>query len=220
MIGDGRQRGHHASLADAFSAFMNEAPSTPSPAPGTPAEFERFRNYLRFLADIKLDRRLRGRIDPSDIVQETLLRAYDARHTFRGDGSGQQVAWLRQILMRTLLHALRDARCAKRDISREQRLDKLLDQSSCRIEQWLAVDESSPSQAVQQAEELLRVAEAIYELPEPERVAVIGYYWHRVTLAEISSELGRTVPAVAGLVHRGLRRLKGRLADTSGTTSA
>jgi RNA polymerase sigma-70 factor (ECF subfamily) len=192
---------------------MNDAPIPPSQATDTQIEFERFRNYLRFLADIKLDRRLRGRVDPSDIVQETLLRAYDARHTFRGNNSGQRVAWLRQILMRTLLHALRDARCAKRDIAREQRLDALLDQSSCRIEQWLAADESSPSQAVQQAERLLQVAEAIYQLPEPERVAIIGFYWQRVTLADISSELGRTVPAVAGLLHRGVRRLRGRLVD-------
>jgi RNA polymerase sigma-70 factor (ECF subfamily) len=197
---------------------MNEAPATPSQAAVEQSEFERFRNYLRFLADIKLDRRLRGRIDPSDIVQETLLRAFDARNTFRGHSSGQRVAWLRQILMRTLLHALRDARCAKRDIAREQRLDKLLDQSSYRIEHWLAADEASPSQAVLQAEELLRVAEAIYELPEPERVAVIGYYWQRGTLAEISLELGRSVPAVAGLVHRGLRRLRGRLVDRSHET--
>jgi len=67
--------------------------------------------------------------------------------------------------------------------------------------------------AVQQAEELLKVAEAVYQLPEAERVAVIGYYWQRGTLADISEELGRSVPAVAGLVHRGLRRLRGQLVE-------
>ena len=81
------------------------------------------------------------------------------------------------------------------------------------IEQWLAADEQSPSEAVQQAEELLKVAEAVYQLPEAERVAVIGYYWQRGTLADISEELGRSVPAVAGLVHRGLRRLRGQLVE-------
>jgi RNA polymerase sigma-70 factor (ECF subfamily) len=193
---------------------MKEAPVTPAQATDQQAELDRFRNYLRFLADIKLDRRLRSRIDPSDIVQETLLRAYDARDAFRGTDSGQRLAWLRQILMRTVLHALRDARCAKRDIAREQRLDGLLEQSSRRIEQWLAADETSPSQAVQQVEELLRIADAVYKLPEPERIAVVGYYWQRATLAEISAELGRSAAAVAGLVHRGLRRLRGQLATT------
>src|SRR3954453_10962428 len=168
---------------------MKEAEANPTQAPEIQTELERFRNYLRFLAEIKLDRRLRGRIDASDIVQETLLRAYAAWDTFRGNDSEQRVAWLRQILMRNILHALRDARCAKRDVSREQRLDGILDDSSRRIEQWLAADEQSPSEAVQQAEELFKVAEAVYQLPEAERVAVIGYYWQGGTLAHIREEL-------------------------------
>jgi RNA polymerase sigma-70 factor (ECF subfamily) len=183
------------------------------PAQTSEAELERFRTYLRFLADIKLDRRLRRRIDASDIVQETMLKAYGAWDDFRGNDSGQRVAWLRQILMRTILHALRDARCAKRDVAREQNLDVVLDESSRRIEQWLAADEPSPSEAVMQAEEMLNVAEAVYQLPEAERVAVMGYYWQHGTLAAISQELGRSVPAVAGLVHRGLKRLRSHLAE-------
>src|SRR3954468_15146808 len=184
------------------------------PAQTSEAELERFRTYLRFLADIKLDRRLRRRIDASDIVQETMLKAYGAWDDFRGNDSGQRVAWLRQILMRTILHALRDARCAKRDVAREQNLDVVLDESS-RLEQWLAADEQSPSEAVMQAEEMLNVAEAVYQLPEAERVAVMGYYWQHGKLAEISEELGRSVPAVAGLVHRGLGRLRRQLGDVS-----
>ena len=98
-------------------------------------------------------------------------------------------------------------------MAREQHLDQILDQSSRHIEQWLAVDEQSPSEAVEGgAEELLQVADAVYQLPEAERAAVIGFYWQRESLADISTELGRSVPAVAGLVHRGLRRLRGHLA--------
>ena len=165
---------------------MKESGANPTQTTDVQEELERFRNYLRFLAEIKLDRRLRSRIDASDIVQETLLRAYAAWDTFRGNDSDQRVAWLRQILMRNILHALRDARCAKRDVAREQRLDGILDESSRQIEQWLTADEQSPSEAVQQAEELLKVAEAVYQLPDAERVAVIGFYWQRATLAEIS----------------------------------
>lgn len=174
---------------------------------------EQYRSYLRFLAEIKLDRRLQGRLDPSDIVQEALLRAYRRWNTFRGSHQPQRLAWLRQILMRTILHALRDARCAKRDIGREQDWDRIADQSSHRIECWLAADETSPSQSAQQAEELLRIATAIGQLPEPQRTAVVRYYWQGATLAEISCELGRSPPAVAGLVHRGVRRLREVLAD-------
>ena len=195
---------------------MNEAEVKSPEATEIQPDLERFRTYLRFLADIKLDRRLRNRIDASDIVQDTLLRAYAAWDTFRGDNSNQRVAWLRQILMRSSLHAIRDARCAKRDVSREQRLDLILDESSRQIEQWIAADEQSPSEAMQQNEELLQVAEAVYNLPEAERVAVIGYYWQHGSLADISEELGRSVPAVAGLVHRGLRRLRGQLESVQG----
>ncbi|TWU29491.1 sigma-70 family RNA polymerase sigma factor [Bythopirellula polymerisocia] len=192
---------------------MSEFPDTPTQAEEIQAELERCRNYLRFLADIKLHRRLRRQIDPSDMVQETMLKAYAAWDKFAGSEPGQRVAWLRQILMRTILHALRDAHCAKRDIAREQRLEGLIEESSRRIEQCLAADESSPSAAVQQAEELMRVADAVYQLPEAERIAVVGYYWQGGTLSEISETLGRSAPAVAGLVHRGLRRLRGQLID-------
>src|SRR6476659_4017259 len=160
---------------------MKDAGAIPTHSPEVQAELERFRNYLRFLAEIKLDRRLRRRIDASDIVQETMMRAYVAWDNFRGNEPAQRVAWLRQILMRTILHALRDARCAKRDMAREQHLDPIIDESSRQIEEWLAADEQSPSEAVGQAEELLKVAEAVYELPEAERIAVIGYYWQHGT---------------------------------------
>ncbi len=76
------------------------------------------------------------------------------------------------------------------DMAREQHLDGILDESSRRIEQWLVTDEQSPSEAVQQAEELLKVADAVYQLPDAERAAVIGYYWQQGTLADISEELG------------------------------
>lgn len=190
---------------------MGENPVCPDDPPQVEAALERYRSYLRFLAEIKLDRRLRDRIDPSDIVQETLLRAHAAWHTYRGSQEGQRLAWLRQILMRAVLHAVRAARRAKRDIAREQPLFRLLDQSSVKLEEWLAADEVSPSGAVQRAEELLHIAEALQQLPEPQRSAIIGYYWHGNTLVELSAALGRSAPAVAGLVHRGLRRLREQL---------
>ena len=178
-------------------------------------QLDQFRNYLRFLAETQLDRRLRRRIDPSDIVQETMLKAFAAWSSFRGDNDCQRAAWLRQILLRVVLHAVRAERCAKRDVAREQRLDHLLDQSSQRIEGWLAADETSPSMAVQEAEELLQIADAVYQLPEAERIAIMGFYWQGASLAEISEEIGRSAPAAAGLVHRGLQRLRTQLTSAA-----
>jgi RNA polymerase sigma-70 factor (ECF subfamily) len=195
------------------SSSMHAKSSISESPPPIEEALEQYRSYLRFLAEIKLDRRLQGRLDPSDIVQDTLLRAYRGWDTFRGSQQPQRLAWLRQILMRTILHALRDARRAKRDVGREQSLVQLADQSSYRIERWLAADLESPSQAAQKAEELMRIAAAIEQLAEPQRIAVLRYYWQGATLAEISRELGRSPSAVAGLVHRAVRRLQETLVD-------
>jgi RNA polymerase sigma-70 factor (ECF subfamily) len=166
------------------------------------------RSYLRFLAETQLDRRLQRRLDPSDIVQETLLQAHRGRNDFRGEETPQYLAWLKRILMRNILHALRDAQCDKRDIRREKDLAMSVDRSSRFVEQWLAADQTDPQRAVENAEESYRVAVALQEVPEPQRSAVIGYYWRQQSLAEIGDDLGKSAAAAAGLVHRGMRRLQ------------
>ena len=139
---------------------MPDAPSTSDGNPPMQEQLDQYRDYLRFLADVKLDRRLRGRIDASDIVQETMVKACAAWDQCTGEAAGQRVAWLRQILMRTILHAVRDERRAKRDVGREQRLDRALDESTRRIECFLAADQTSPSVSLQQAQELKQSADA------------------------------------------------------------
>ena len=78
---------------------------------------ERYRDYLRLLARLQLDPRLYGKVDPSDLVQQTLLKAHQALHQYRGSTSAEEAAWLRQILARTLANAVRDLARAKRDIT-------------------------------------------------------------------------------------------------------
>jgi RNA polymerase sigma-70 factor (ECF subfamily) len=172
---------------------------------------ERLRAYLRLLARLHLDHRLRGKLDPSDVVQQTLLQAHQALGDFRGRGEAERRAWLRQILARNLAHAVRDLGRAKRDVSRERSLEAALDASSARLEAWLAAEQSSPSQQVARNEQLLLLAEALADLPEAQRDAVELHYWQGRSLAEIGQELGRTPAAVAGLLHRGLKQLRGRL---------
>src|SRR5262249_44132637 len=93
---------------------------------GDGAALEQFRSYLRLLARLHLDPRLVGKLDASDIVQQTLLQAHQARDQFRGKG-GERAAWLRQILARNLAHAVRDFGRDKRDVAREQSLEAALD---------------------------------------------------------------------------------------------
>ena len=169
---------------------------------------ERFRAYLRLLARMHLDPRLQSKLDPSDVVQQTLLRAHQARHDFRGGSEAELAAWLRQILARNLAHAVRDLGRAKRDIGRERSLEAALDASSARLEAWLAAEQSSPSQKAQHNEQVARLAEAMEELPDAQREALVLHYWQGQSLAEIGQQLGRTPAAVAGLLHRGLEQLR------------
>jgi RNA polymerase sigma-70 factor (ECF subfamily) len=169
---------------------------------------ERFRAYLRLLARMHLDPRLQSKLDPSDVVQQTLLQAHQARHDFRGGSEAELAAWLRQILARNLAHAVRDLGRAKRDIGRERSLEAALDASSARLEAWLAAEQSSPSQKAQHNEQVARLAEAMEELPDAQREALVLHYWQGQSLAEIGQQLGRTPAAVAGLLHRGLEQLR------------
>lgn len=173
------------------------------------ARLERFRSYLHLLAEARLDRRLRSKLDPSDIVQQTLLQAHEARQQFRGSSEGELAAWLRQILARTLLRSVRDYGRAKRALSLEQPLEAVCQESSARLEAWLVAEQSSPSYAAAKLEEALGVAEAVQALSDGQREAVVLYYWQGCTLAEIGEMLGGTTSAAGGLLRRGLEKLRG-----------
>src|SRR5262245_56948084 len=112
-------------------------------ASGSP--LERFREYLCLLARMRLDPQLQAKLDASDIVQQTLLEAHQGRAQFRGRTDAEYAAWLRQILARNLSNALRDFRRARRDVSRERSIDRAIDESSARLENWLAAEQSCPS---------------------------------------------------------------------------
>jgi RNA polymerase sigma-70 factor, ECF subfamily len=174
---------------------------------------EQFRSYLHLLAKLHLDPRLRSKLDASDIVQQTLLQAHQARDQFRGRGDGERAAWLRQILARNLAHAVRDFGRDKRDVAREQSLEAVLDASSARLEAWLAGEQSSPSQQAQRNEQVVRVAEALDRLPEAQREAVVLHYFHGCLVADVGRQLGRSTEAVAGLLHRGLKSLREHLRE-------
>jgi RNA polymerase sigma-70 factor, ECF subfamily len=180
-------------------------------APGW--EPERFRGYLLLLARTRLDPRLQGKLEASDVVQQTLLEAHQGLARFRGQEVAQQAAWLRQILARNLANAVRDLCRGKRDVARERSLEAALDDSASRLEAWLAAEQSSPSQQAERHERAIRVAEALAELPDSQREAVVLRHWQGCSLAEIGEHLNCSTAAVTGLLHRGLKSLRTLLRD-------
>ncbi len=169
---------------------------------------ERYREYLRLLARVQLDPRLQAKLDASDVVQETLLRAHRARDQFRGQTEAERVAWLRTILAGELARALRDLGRDRRDVDREQSLHQALERSSRRLEGWLAAGDSSPGERAERNEELADLADALAALPDDQRQAMELHYLHGWPLAEIATHLGRTGKSVSGLLYRALRTLR------------
>ncbi len=172
---------------------------------------EPFRKYLKVLAELHLDRKLRGKLDPSDVVQQTMLRAYSALAEVREPRSEVLVAWLRRILARTLADAVKHYERDKRDVGLERSLEADLDRSASGFASWLAADHTSPSGRAERNEELLRMVEALAELPDQMREVVVLKHCQGWALPQIAEWIGRSVPSVASLLRRGLEELRNQL---------
>ena len=121
---------------------------------------EAYRDYLHLLVRLQLSPRLRTKLDASDVVQEAILHAHEARAKFRGATEGEWLAWLRAILANALAAAARRFQAKARDLGRERSLEAEMELSSSRLECLLAADQTSPSGRAIRAEERLRLARA------------------------------------------------------------
>jgi RNA polymerase sigma-70 factor (ECF subfamily) len=165
------------------------------------------------IARLQLDPRVQGKLDASDVVQQTMAKAIESLGQLRGGTEAEMAAWLRQILTRQMANAVRDLGRDKRNIDRERSLEATLNQSSSRLESWLAADQSSPSQRAQRNEQLLQLAEALAGLPEAQCEALTRHHLQGWKLEEVSRYMGRSECAVAGLIKRGLKALRQTLQD-------
>ena len=169
---------------------------------------ERYRAYLHLLARLQLDRRFQAKLDASDIVQQTLLQAVRGADEFRGQTDAEMAAWLRQILAHNLANTLRDLGRQRRDVRRERPIQADLDQSSARLESWLAAEQTSPSERAVRGEQAVQLADALAGLPEAQREALTLHHLQSWTLDQVAEHLRRSPAAVAGLIKRGLRTLR------------
>ena len=167
--------------------------------------------YLRLLAATGLSPRLQAKLDPSDIVQQTLLQAHQARKSFRGTTRYELMAWVKQILTRNLIKAARDFGRAKRDVDRELSLETALQTSWLKVDQVLAKSDRSPLDRMRGDEEQLQLCAAVSELPEAQRLAVELHHFLGWPVSRIADEMEKTPVAVSGLLKRGLRALRSHL---------
>jgi RNA polymerase sigma-70 factor (ECF subfamily) len=159
------------------------------------------------------DARLQGKADPADLVQQTMLEAFENLSQFRGTNDAELAKWLRKILAHNLADLFRSMGRDKRNVSLEKSLEEALDESSSRIDEMLAADQSSPSKQASRAEELKKLADNIARLPSPQREAVVFHHLQGLTLAETANAMERSAEAVAGLIRRGLKKLRELMKD-------
>jgi RNA polymerase sigma factor (sigma-70 family) len=173
---------------------------------------------LRWLVKHKVEERLWPRIEQEDLVQEVFVRA--ARWMRANDGPEDQVRdlrpWLNQILVNLLNDKLRNLAHAPGEAL------PLGDAtaSAMRLDQWLAADHTSPSGRAMRREHEQLLEHAIRHLPSPERQVVEQCWLQKRPHAEVAARIGRTVPAVRGLLRRALDRLADALAALRHSSSA
>jgi RNA polymerase sigma-70 factor, ECF subfamily len=167
-----------------------------------------YRNYLRLLARTGLDVSLQGKADPSDLVQDALLKASQCFGQFRGACDAEMAGWLRQILANCLADFVRRYRTGGRSARREQSLDQLLDRSSQAMERILATEGTSPSKSAERRDLGVLLSDALAELSEDHREVIVLHHLEGLGWEEVAGRMDRTPNAVRMLWTRALKALR------------
>ena len=167
---------------------------------------------LSVLARLEINRRFGGKFDPSDVVQQTLMEAWQGWERMQARDEPQRIAWLRQILAHQLARFVRHHQgTQKRDVGRELSIDQSLDQSARRLDAFLVAHDPSPSQIVSAQEQLDRLAQVLEELPEDYRQVILLRNLEELSHAEVAERMGRSEAAVRMLWIRALAALSAAL---------
>ena len=170
---------------------------------------ESYATYLTLLARVQIGRRLQGKVDPADVVQETFLEAHRQIAQFRGTTEAEMVAWLRRILAGQLALTLRRYLGTKgRDVNLERDLGAQLDQSSQVLDRGLVASYSTPSQHVSRREQAVLLADALDRLPADYREVIILRHLENLPFADVAQRMSRSEDSVQKLWVRALANLR------------
>ena len=176
---------------------------------------EVYRGYLTFLARLQLGRRLRGKVEASDLVQEAFLEAHRDFDAFRGTTSAELLSWLRQVLAHNLANQVRRFQgTRRRDVRLERELAAELEQSSQALARGLAVAQASPSHLAEGREQAVRLADALEQLPDDYRDVLLLRHFDGLGFPEVAERLGRSVASVKNVWARALARLRPLMEDS------
>jgi RNA polymerase sigma-70 factor (ECF subfamily) len=172
--------------------------------------WEMIRSELRAWAAGQLHGPLAVRMDASDLVQNTLVAAQGAFPTFRGQTADDFRAWVKGILRHEVNAAIRrHAVSQKRSVQQQVGLPD----SAVLGQQGMPLDNppSSPSQRLSRAEDVARLLAALRDLPADQEEAIRLHYFCGCSLSQLAEHFGRSQAAVAGLLQRGMAKLRKEL---------
>ncbi len=171
---------------------------------------QRYRGRLRALIALRLDARLRARIDPSDVVQDSLAEANRRLAEYARTQPLPFYPWLRGLALEQLAqHYRRHVRAQKRSVQREEKsLSGLPDDSLDELADRLAASGSSPSARLRKQDLRRWLQQALARLPQRDREVIVLRHLEQLSVRDMAAVLGIT-EATAKVRHaRALERLR------------
>lgn len=169
--------------------------------------------WLRLLARLQMESRLKRKFDTSDIVQETMTEALRALPDFHGRSRGEILAWLRRILAHVLAHQRRHHEAAKRDARKEVSLDAELGDATRVLARVLGTSAGSPTKIAEAAEREVRLAIALDRLSEDHREVIVLRTIQSLPFEEVAQRMDRSSGAVRMLWGRAIAEMGKALKD-------
>ena len=177
---------------------------------------EMFRGYLMVLARCRIDFRLKSKVDPADLVQETFLEAARDFGQFRGSTEQELMGWLRRILVTNFANLLRRyVGTQSRDPRLEVDLAAEFEHSSLVLDRGLLSPQSSPSQVASRREQAVLLAEALEGLPPDYREVLLLRNLQGRSFPEVALAMKRSVDSVEKLWTRALVRLRRLMGESA-----
>ncbi len=165
------------------------------------ALFQQLRPYLMVIANDQLDDRLHAKLGPSDIVQNSMLRAVEQLPQYRGGTEAEFRGWVRQILVNETRLARRGFAADKRDVRREQGLNP---SESGAVSHEPADQGLTPATDALADEQALEVQRLIGGLPESYQTVIRLRNWEELSFEQIADRMGMSTSGVAKIWYRAL----------------
>lgn len=184
---------------------------------------DRHREALRRMIDMRLDRRIRQRVDASDIVQEVLIEANRRLQNYLEDPVMPFHLWLRQMARDRIIDAHRRHRASsKRTVDREQAMvfPASADRSTLELAAQLCDPELTPAAAATMQELTRRFQAAIETMDDHDREIVLMRHFEQLSNQDVARTLGLTEPAASMRYLRAMRRLRALLVEPSDNRSS